>query len=459
MNFPSLRGSSSATSAIRKGIDMISISPEEVRDSLGKHILTDGYGPLVDLEKSHGSWLVDGRDGREYLDLFTMFASIPVGYNHPKLLEQKDRLTSASLNKPTNSDIYSTQLAECLETFVSTAIPDSFKYCFFIEGGALGIENALKASFDWKVKKNAQSSSSGGTKVIHFKDCFHGRTGYTISLTNTSDPRKTDHFPIFDWPRITNPAAAFPLNEENIALVKARELEAINEIKKVVSSDGSDIAALIIEPIQGEGGDHHFRTEFFRALREICDENDIMLIFDEVQTGMGLTGKWWAWEHHDVAPDMMCFGKKTQVCGFVASPRLDEVEDHVFKVSSRINSTWGGNLTDMVRLTIYLNIIQEEDLVSRAAKSGEYLLNGLQSIQDDYSGLVSNTRGSGLMCAFDLPDESTRDNLLNLIIENGAIILGSGSVTVRFRPPLNISTEEIDQGLSIIRKSLDKAGS
>ena len=436
---------------------MISIPPKDVRESLGKHILTDGYGPIVDLEKSHGSWLVDGRYGREYLDLFTMFASIPVGYNHPKLLEEKDRLATAALNKPTNSDIYTTQLAECLETFFSTAISDDFKYCFFIEGGALGIENALKASFDWKVRKNAKSSFRGGSKVIHFKDCFHGRTGYSISLTNTSDPRKTDHFPMFNWPRISNPAVRFPLNPENLGLVESLESMAIQEIEKVITKHGNDIAALIIEPIQGEGGDHHFRTEFLCALRQICDESDIILIFDEVQTGMGLTGKWWAWEHHDVAPDMMCFGKKTQVCGFVSSPRLDEVEKHVFQESSRINSTWGGNLTDMVRLTIYLNIIKDEELVSWAAKSGEYLLNGLIAIQNDYSDLLSNARGAGLMCAFDLPSESLRDNVLNRIIENGAIILGSGENSVRFRPPLNISTDEIDHGLSIVRKSLDEA--
>ncbi|MBH31730.1 MAG: L-lysine 6-transaminase [Candidatus Marinimicrobia bacterium] len=436
---------------------MITISPGDVREYLGKHILTDGYAPIVDLEKSHGSWLVDGRDGREYLDLFTMFASIPVGYNHPKLLEEKDRLATAALNKPTNSDIYTTQFAECLETFFSTAIPDDFKYCFFVEGGALGIENALKASFDWKVRKNAESSSSGGSKVVHFKDCFHGRAGYTISLTNTSDPRKTDHFPIFDWPRISNPAVRFPLNQENLELTESLESAAIQEIEDTITKHGRDIAALIIEPIQGEGGDHHFRTEFLRSLRQICDESEIMLIFDEVQTGMGLTGKWWAWENHGVAPDMMCFGKKTQVCGFVASPRLDEVEKHVFRESSRINSTWGGNLTDMVRLTIYLNVIAEENLVNRAAESGEYLMDGLIAIQNEYKDLVSNARGAGLMCAFDLPTQSLRDKVLDRIIDNGAIIMGSGVHTVRFRPPLNISTDEIDRGLSIVKKSLDEA--
>ena len=437
---------------------MITVEAANVRKTLSNHILTDGFEPVIDLELSHGSWLVDGRDGREYLDLFTMFASIPIGYNHPKLLEHKDELAIAAMNKPTNSDIYTAQLAQFVESFFTITMPDIFKYGFFIEGGALAIENALKASFDWKVRKNFQKSSSAqemGSKVIHFNNCFHGRTGYTISLTNTSDPRKTVHFPKFDWPRIVNPAVKFPLDDDNLAEVMALEAEALDQIKGAIGEHGNDLAALIIEPIQGEGGDHHFRTEFFQALRQICDENDIMLVYDEVQSGMGITGKWWAWQNHNVAPDLMGFGKKSQVCGFVSTSRLDEVENHVFKESSRINSTWGGNLTDMVRLTIYLSIIKEENLIDAADKTGEYLHNQLLTLQDDYADLVSNARGAGLMCAFDLPNSETRDKLLDQIIQNGTLILGSGDNAIRFRPPLNISTDEIDYGIDIIRKSLD----
>ena len=437
---------------------MITVEAANVRKTLSNHILTDGFEPVVDLELSHGSWLVDGRDGREYLDLFTMFASIPIGYNHPKLLEHKDDLAIAAMNKPTNSDIYTAQLAQFVESFFTITMPDIFKYGFFIEGGALAIENALKASFDWKVRKNFQKNGSAhemGSKVIHFKDCFHGRTGYTISLTNTSDPRKTVHFPKFDWPRIVNPAVKFPLNDDNLAEVMALEAKALDQIKGTIGEHGNDLAALIIEPIQGEGGDHHFRTEFFQGLRQICDENEIMLVYDEVQSGMGITGKWWAWQNHNVAPDLMAFGKKSQVCGFVSTSRLDEVENHVFKESSRINSTWGGNLTDMVRLTIYLSIIKEENLIDAAGKTGEYLHNQLLTLQDDYADLVSNARGAGLMCAFDLPNSETRDKLLDQIIQNGTLILGSGDNAIRFRPPLNISTDEIDYGIDIIRKSLD----
>ena len=437
---------------------MSPLAANDVRRILEKYILVDGFDPVVDLERSHGSWVVDGRDGREYLDLFSMFASMPVGYNHPKILEAKDRLAVAALNKPTNSDVYSSQMAECIVTFFDVAVPDIFKYGFFIEGGALGIENALKASFDWKVKKNFLKNGKTaevGSQVIHFDQCFHGRTGYTLSLTNTADPRKTAYFPIFDWPRIVNPQMSFPLNDENLEKVETLESQAVQQIEDSIVEHGDDIAAMIIEPIQGEGGDNHFRGEFLTQLRTICDENEIMLIFDEVQSGMGLTGKMWAWQNSGVAPDMMCFGKKTQVCGFVSGERIDEITDNVFNESSRINSTWGGNLTDMVRLTIYLEIMRDENLVEQADVNGAYLLDAIEAVQADYADLVSNARGAGLMCAFDMPDEDTRDKAVSLILQNGAFILGSGTHTMRFRPPLNISREEIDTGISIIRKALN----
>ena len=159
-----------------------------------------------------------------------------------------------------------------------------------------------------------------------------------------------------------------------------------------------------MEPIQGEGGDNHFRPEFFRAIRQLCDENDMLLIFDEVQSGVGLTGKMWAFQHYGIEPDMFCFGKKTQVCGFAAGERIFDIDDNVFTVSSRINSTWGGNLTDMVRSQRYFEVIDEEDLVENAATVGAYFIGELQRFAEEFPNLVSNVRGRGLMAAFDLPE-------------------------------------------------------
>ena len=433
------------------------IDAQNVHATIGKHMLADGMDQVIDLKKSHGSWLVDARDGKEYLDLFSMFASMPVGYNHPTLLENRDRIADAALNKPTNSDIYSTQMAEFVDTVGRIAQPDYLPYSFFVEGGALGVENALKTAFDWKVRKNlAAGKEEKGSKVIHFRECFHGRTGYTMSLTDSPDPRKTLYFPQFEWPRINNPKLHFPLTDEVLEHVLKAEATAINQIKSALAENPDDIAALIIEPIQGEGGDNHFRGEFFQELRALADEHEFMLIYDEVQTGIGITGKMWAHQLFDSStrPDIISFGKKTQICGIFASERVDEVENNVFHESSRLNSTWGGNVVDMVRISLYLEIIAAEDLVNQAATNGDYLLSKLHDIQADFNGVVYNARGRGLFAAFDLLDGSTRDTLANLIIAEGALILGSGKKSIRFRPHLNITREEIDLADEIIRRAL-----
>ena len=433
------------------------IDARNVHATIGKYMLADGMDQVIDLKKSHGSWLVDARDGKDYLDLFSMFASMPVGYNHPTLLENRERIAAAALNKITNSDIYSTQMAEFVDTVGRIAQPDYLPYSFYVEGGALGVENALKTAFDWKVRKNlAAGKGEKGSKVIHFTECFHGRTGYTMSLTDSPDPRKTLYFPQFDWPRIDNPKLHFPLTDESLEQVLKAEATAINQIKSAVAENPDEIAALIIEPIQGEGGDNHFRSEFLQELRALADEHEFMLIYDEVQTGVGLTGKMWAHQlfNSSARPDIIAFGKKMQICGIFAGERIDEVENNVFHESSRLNSTWGGNVVDMVRITLYLEIIAAENLVDQAATNGDYLVAKLHDIQADFDGLVSNARGRGLFAAFDLPDGTARDNLADLIIAEGALILGSGKKAIRFRPHLNITREEIDLADDIIRRAI-----
>ena len=433
------------------------IDARNVHATIGKYMLADGMDQVIDLKKSHGSWLVDARDGKEYLDLFSMFASMPVGYNHPTLLENRERIAAAALNKITNSDIYSMQMAEFVDTVGRIAQPDYLPYSFYVEGGALGVENALKTAFDWKVRKNlAAGKGEKGSKVIHFTECFHGRTGYTMSLTDSPDPRKTLYFPQFDWPRIDNPKLHFPLTDESLEQVNKAEAIAIKQIEAAVAENPDEIAALIIEPIQGEGGDNHFRGEFFQELRVLADEHEFMLIYDEVQTGLGVTGKMWAHQlfNSSARPDIISFGKKMQICGIFAGERVDEVENNVFHESSRLNSTWGGNVVDMVRITLYLEIIAAEDLVNHAGTNGDYLVAKLHDIQADFDGIVSNVRGRGLFAAFDLPDGTARDNLADLIIAEGALILGSGKKAIRFRPHLNITREEIDLADDIIRRAI-----
>ena len=429
----------------------------EARKTIGQHMLADGMNPVIDLEKSHGSWLVDGSTGKEYLDLFSMYASMSVGYNHPYVLENKERLTKASINKPANSDIYSPEMATFVETVSRVSQPDYMPYAFYIEGGALAVENALKAAFDWKARKNLSLGKDlPKNLVIHLKDCFHGRSGYTMSLTDSPDPRKVQYFPKFDWPRITNPSMIFPMNEENTRTVEELEKHSIEELKSILYDNADDVACLILEPIQGEGGDNHFRTEYLSKLKELSLENDFLLIFDEVQTGVGITGKMWAHEHSNVTPDLMSFGKKTQCCGMFAGNRLNEVDDHVFKESSRINSTFGGNLVDMVRFTIYLELIEKDELVSAASVNGEYILGCLLDLQNKYGDLMSNSRGKGLFCAFDLPSPEQRDKFITEMEELGVLILGCGHRSIRFRPHLNITKGDIDIGISMIGNALSQ---
>jgi len=435
----------------------VHIQPSDVHNVLSRHMLADGYDVVMDLTKSQGSWLFDARRGRAVLDFFTNFASCPIGYNHPRLdnPEFRDRIATAAINKPANSDIYTTFMAEFVETFARLAVPPSLnQHMFFIEGGALGIENALKSAIDWKIRKNLRKglTTERGTQIMHLREAFHGRTGYTLSLTNTADPRKTQYFPKFDWPRIDNPKLRFPTDED----VEQREQASIDQAKQFLADRKDDIAAFIMEPIQGEGGDNHFRPEFFRAMRQLCDENDMLLIYDEVQSGVGLTGKMWAYEHHGVEPDMICFGKKTQVCGFAAGQRLFDIDDNVFAVSSRINSTWGGNLTDMVRSQRYFEVIDEEGLVDNAATVGAYFLGELQRFGDEFPNLVSNVRGLGLMTAFDLPSGDVRDAALKAFMANDVMVLSSGHRSARFRPPLNLSMEEAAEGIKRMEKALQE---
>lgn len=433
------------------------ITPHEVHPTIRKHMLGDGFPLVLDMQNSEGIYLVDRLTNKRYVDFFTFFASNPLGMNHPKMKSDPDfleRLTQAALNKISNSDIFTESMARFVDTFGRVGIPDYLPHLFLIDGGTLGVENALKTAFDWKVRKNFQKGYrfERGHKVLHFEQAFHGRSGYTMSLTNT-DPNKVALFPKFDWCRVTNPKANVPLTPENISCIIEHEQLAIAQIKQYLAANVDDIAALIIEPIQSEGGDNHFRPEFLQTLRDLADEHEFMLIFDEVQTGVGLTGTFWMHEGIGVKPDILCFGKKMQVCGILASDRVLEVQGNVFEKASRINSTWGSNLVDMVRADRILEIIEEDALVENAKNVGNHLQNHLESLAETFD-MVENPRGKGLLCAFDLPSAEMRNQIIDQCYQNGLIMLGCGEKTIRFRPALTISTQGIDEGMAILRDCL-----
>ncbi|AQT81279.1 L-lysine 6-transaminase [Mycolicibacterium litorale] len=431
------------------------VEPGNVHAVLARSILADGLDLVLDLERSAGSKLVDARDGTSYLDMFTFFASSALGMNHPALAADasfRAELAQAAVNKPSNSDVYTVPMARFVDTFARVLGDPALPHLFFVDGGALAVENALKVAFDWKSRHNEARGIDPelGTRVLHLRGAFHGRSGYTLSLTNT-DPNKVARFPKFDWPRIDAPYLRPGVDIEEL------ERESLRQARAAFEAHPHDIACFLAEPIQGEGGDRHFRPEFFAAMRELCDEFDALMIADEVQTGCGITGTAWAYQQLGFLPDVVAFGKKTQVCGIMAGRRVDDVADNVFTVSSRINSTWGGNLVDMVRSRRILEVIEADGLFANAAQMGTYLLGSLATLAAELPGLIGDVRGRGLMCAFSLPDPARRDAVLGALWERGVIMLGSGPDSIRFRPALTVTRADIDHAVAALREVLRPA--
>ncbi|TAH35582.1 MAG: L-lysine 6-transaminase [Planctomycetota bacterium] len=428
------------------------IAPENVHDTLRRWMLADGLPLVLDLEASRGTTLVDARSGRSYLDFFGCFGSNPIGWNHPALRDPAwlKSAEGALVNRPSNSDLYSPEMAEFVDAFARLALPAGCRHLFFVDGGALAVENALKTAFDWKVRRNRGKGVDAdvGTRILHFRHAFHGRTGYTMSLTNTL-PVKTALFPKFDWPRVSSPALIFPVTEDSLRSVRAAEQAALGEVDAAFERYGDDIAAILIEPIQCEGGDRHFRAEFLQALQARCERYDCLFACDEVQTGFFTSGKPWAFQHYGIQPDIVSFGKKAQQCGLFAGPKIDLVPGNVFEIAGRINSTWGGNLVDMLRATRILQVVHEERLADNAARQGLRWLEGMAAVVARHPRLLSGVRGLGLLMAFDLPGSELRDKFLGSLKEHGLLALKCGERTIRFRPHLAVGSDDVDQAIEL----------
>lgn len=429
------------------------INPYQVHNVLKQNMLVDGFPLVYDPINSHGYYLKDAVTGKNYLDAFSFFGSQPISHNHPELYETKfvKKMELAKYN-PSNSDFYTIEMAEFVKKFSKMCVMENFKYLHFVSGGTLAVENALKTAFDRNFRLNNGKINENMLKILHFKNCFHGRSGYCMSMTNT-DPVKYKYFPKFDWPRMDYPAIDFSSNDAEE--LKNRETTIMTKIIGLLKSQ-PEISAIIVEPIQCEGGDNHMSADFYKFLRDITEYYDKLFILDEVQTGIGLTGKMWCYEHFNYkTPDIICFGKKTQVCGIMVSDKLDNLDKHVFNESSRINSTWGGNLTDMIRATKHFEIIEKYDLIKNSEIRGAELLSLLQSLSIVYP-IITNVRGKGLLCSFDLPDKKIRDKFINVAFENNVLLLGAGEKTIRLRPYLDVNEEFVAKLYSSLYMILKK---
>lgn len=418
---------------------------DDALDVLGRHVLLDGFDLVLDLRRSRGSTLVDARSGAEYLDLLTFFGSLPLGMNHPGLVDDPRfmaDLARAALHKVSNPDIYTIEYARFVDTFQRVLGDPDLPHLFFIDGGALAVENALKVAFDWKARRlGVDHDQVPPLEVMHLTNSFHGRSGYTLSLTNT-DPAVTAGYPTWRWPRIPVPVAG-------------QERDALLAAGRYLAEHGRRVACFIAEPIQGAGGDVHVSPEFLHRMQELCQRHDVLFVMDEVQTGCGMSGAAWTYQRLGLAPDLVAFGKKTQVCGVMAGRRVDEVTDNAFTVSSRIGSTWGGNTVDMVRATRILEVIERDGLFAAAREKGDHLLSLLTGLAEAHPGLVGDVRGCGLMCAFDLPTAELRGGFLaRLRRDHRVLLLPGGERSVRFRPSLAVSWDDLAKGVAAVDAAL-----
>ena len=426
--------------------EVAAIVPGQVHEIIGSVMLADGFPIVVDMARSQGQIIYDSKENKPYLDFFSYFASNPIGHNHPRMTEPEfvAKLGRAAVEKPSNSDVYTVEMAQFVATFHRVAMPDDMQHLFLISGGGLAIENAIKAAMDWKIRKNIEAGKGEiGTKVIHLKDAFHGRTGYTLTLTNTANPNKYKYYAKFDWPRISCPAAKFPLEGKNLDDTIAAEKKALEEIESIFKADADNICSFIIEPVQGEGGVHPATMEFLQDAQQLCHMHDCILIIDEVQTGFGRTGKMFALEHFNLQPDILCLAKSI-ASGIPMGATL--LGERVKPLQPGIHgSTFGGNPIAISAAIATLEVLQEEKLAKRADVLGQYLMNELKKLE---SPLIREVRGMGLMVGIELRKKAAP--YIQALAEQGILVLSAGMTVIRLLPPLVITKEQLDEVITKI---------
>jgi len=398
--------------------------------------------------KSKGSYLYDDNAGRFILDLYCFFSTLPLGYNHPifSTNEFKTDLLAFGGLKPSTGRILTRFIDEFVPDFNDFVNSDIFNKYFFIHGGGLAVENALKIAFDWKRYINHKTGfkiDGNDMEVIALEDAFHGITGYGLSLS--ANQLKGSDFPKFNWPKFKAPYIRFPFSEMEKAEFQNEQSLALNKIEAYIEKKGKQyIASIIIELIQGGGGDNHLGKNYVKGLKNICEKNDILLIFDEVQTGFGVSGKLWCFEHYNVEPHLLTFGKKAQISGVCIGKNIPDIED-VINVPGRLSPTWNGDITDFVRCKYVMKAYKEYNLIDNAAELGKYIVSSLMSMNK-----FSNVRNRGFLIAFDFENSDDRDRYDQLCFKQGLFLLPMQEKTLRMRPNMALSKDEADHALSII---------
>ncbi|RII24209.1 hypothetical protein CUC08_Gglean011214 [Alternaria sp. MG1] len=430
---------------------------EKAIERLSKVFDTRSLNMMADYSQSYGNYIAD-LDGNVLLDVYAQIASIPVGYNNPSLLlaATSPEMASAIINRPALGNFPQHDWADILESGILSVAPKGLNQVFTAQAGSDANELAYKAAFMWRRQQqrggasadfsqedidssmNNKAPGAPDMSILSFKTGFHGRLFGSLSTTRSKPIHKLD-IPAFDWPQAPFPVLKYPLHEHE-AENAAEEQRCLDATEHIITTFHNPPAAVVIEPIQSEGGDNHATPNFFRGLREITKKHNVLLIVDEVQTGVGATGKFWAHEHWGLStpPDMVTFSKKAQTAGYYFGNN-----DLRPNKPYRQFNTWMG---DPARAILFRSIIQEikrMDLVNSTAAVGDYLFDGLQRLSERFPQEIQNLRGKG-QGTFIAFDNVRRDEVLRKAKGEGVNIGGSGERAVRLRPMLIFQKQHAD---------------
>lgn len=434
---------------------------EALRARHGKHQDARTVHVYQNATESLGNYLVDV-DGNVLLDVYSHIAALPIGYNHPDLLAafRSGRFDWAAGFRPALGVAPPAEWVALVDGVMARLAPRGLSRLVTVTTGSEAVENAIKAAFirharlrrlgapptpsELEACMENRQASANDLKILSFEGGFHGRSLGALSLTRSKPIHKLD-FPAFDWPKVPFPELRYPLSvhaRENDA-AEALSLQAVEATLRAL--DGQ-IAGVIVEPIQGEGGDRHASPEFFRKLRRLTREKDVALILDEVQTCAGSTGTFWAHEQWnlDDPPDIVTFSKKMQLGGYYSTEEYFPAEPY------RIFNTFLGDPFRLAQLEVIVSILERDDLVEGARRVGAALVSGLERLANEYSGLLSQARGRGTFAAIDARDPETQLRLLDALRQRGLEVGGSGTRSIRFRPALVFGPRHADEALSIL---------